>query len=178
MLYPQYRVWRTHDLRDLDGILVATDVFQEWLLPWWWDHYSEHNTYPVAFVDLGMGEEMKEWCREHGELICLRIANVFVTEQEEIEVHCIKEWERIYGKHFWPSRCAWFKKPLACLQSPFRHTLWLDLDCEVRGPLDSLFSFSNHPSGIGLCKESWKKVGDPLYNSGVISFKHSIPIEA
>jgi hypothetical protein len=38
---------------------------------------------------------------------------------------------------------GWFAKPLAILRSPFRWTLWLDLDCEVRGPLAEAFAYAD-----------------------------------
>jgi len=170
-LYPQYRTWRAEGLRSVDGILVATDMAQEWLLPWWWDHYSKHNDYPVAFVDFGMSEEKKKWCLERGEFIPLRIADVFVTERKEIEPSLAHNWAKIYGiNQWWSSRNAWFKKPFACLQSPFRRTLWLDLDCEIRGSVASLFPLSDHSDGIALHQERLH----PFYNGGVISFRHGI----
>lgn len=173
MLYPRYRIWRTQGIRDVDGVLVASDSAQEWLLPWWWDHYSKYNNYPVAFVDFGMSEEKKEWCREHGEFIPLPVLDVFVAGEEEIDSSLLKEWKKIYGEKMWlNSRNAWFKKPLACLQSPFLRTLWLDLDCEVRGSLAPVFDYSDHPSGIALHKERFYH----SYNGGVICFRRGIPL--
>ncbi len=174
MLYSQYRVWRTENLRKVDGVLVATDRTQEWMLPWWWEHYVGCNDYPVAFVDFGMSEKMKEWCSERGELIPLPLSDVFVVEQEEIEEDLIRSW-KIDVNTYSSSRRAWFKKPFACLWSPFRRTLWLDLDCEVRGSLAPLFDVSTDPSGIALYEEL---ISDPypIYNSGVISFQRGIPL--
>src|SRR5579862_7309437 len=145
LLYPQYRRWRTDFNPQKNGIIVGTDLTQEWLLPWWWKHYSAFNAYPVAFVDFGMSDPVKDWCRERGELISLFVADVFVAEREEIDPALVKQMEEACGKEFWPSRHAWFKKPLACLQSPFVKSLWIDLDCEIRGQLDPLFD---------LCEES------------------------
>lgn len=176
MLYPQYRTWRKEGPQAKDGVLVATDIGREWMLSWWWNHYSRHNTHPVAFVDFGMTEEARAWCRERGEFISLRVADVFVAEQEEIDASFVQDWEKYFGKHFWPSRRAWFKKPLACLQSPFQRTLWLDLDCEVRGDISSLFAFADHPAGIALCKERWTKREYPTYNSGVVPFRRGLPL--
>jgi hypothetical protein len=53
------------------GIIVGCDANQEWLLPWWWDHYCKHNSYPVAFVDFGMSEAALAWCQEKGQCISL-----------------------------------------------------------------------------------------------------------
>ena len=33
------------------GVVVGCDRSQRWLFPWWWKHYSRHNSYPVKFVD-------------------------------------------------------------------------------------------------------------------------------
>ncbi len=52
-----------------EGILIGCDRNQEWLLPWWWDHYSAHNAYPVAFADFGMSKKALAWCREKGKML-------------------------------------------------------------------------------------------------------------
>lgn len=174
MLHPQVQTWRAQGKGD--GVLVASDITLEWMLPWWWKHYSKHNNHPVAFVDFGMSREMKEWCREKGEFIPLILSEVFVAEEEEVEPHYAKDWEKTFGNWFWPSRKAWFKKPFACLQSPFFRTIWLDLDCEVRGPLNSLFSFANNRSGISLRPECFDERPETIYNSGVIPFRHGCPL--
>ena len=66
------------------GILVATDKQIEWMLPWWWHHYSKHNRYPVVFVDLGMTETAKAWCRQRGKLISLECPKNLVVPKDLI----------------------------------------------------------------------------------------------
>jgi hypothetical protein len=177
MLYPQYRKWRTCEKREGDGILIAADITQEWLLPWWWNNYQKQNSHRVAFVDFGMSQEKKEWCRDRGALIPLLVADIFVAEREEIAPELILDWEANFGKQFWSCRNAWFKKPLACLQSPFERTIWIDLDCEVRGSILPLFTFSQHASGMALCKDPLVKQSPyPIYNSGVIVFERGLPL--
>ncbi len=44
-----------------EGVIVASDLSQEWLLPWWWDHYKNFNNFPVTFVDLELSNKMKTW---------------------------------------------------------------------------------------------------------------------
>lgn len=174
--YPEYRVWRTENLRDEVGVIVATDVVQEWLLPWWWEQYRKHNSHPVAFIDFGMSDEKKEWCRERGEFVDLPVADNFVKKQHEIELSQFGNLEDL-GQHYWVSRNAWFKKPLAFLQSPFKTTIWIDLDCEVRGPIGKLFDFADHPSGIGIVKEQLQtspKIS--IYSSGVVVYQRGLPL--
>ena len=138
-----------------DGLIVASDITQEWLLPWWWGHYSLHNSYPVTFVDLGMSQEMRAWCKERGNFITLGVPDIFVKVKEEIKDPLVRDWESLYGRKFWPRRHAWFKKPMACLKSPYLRTIWCDLDCEVRGPLQALFDFCENSSGIALAHEKY-----------------------
>ena len=159
-------------------IIVGSDQTQEWLLPWWWEHYSRHNPYPVTFVDFGLSFELKAWCRERGELICLRMMD-FAAEKAEVEPSLVDEWETKCGKLFWKSRGAWFKKPLACLQARFDRAIWIDLDCEVRGPLAPLFDLVDHPSGIAMVKDfAEHETPYQVYNSGVIVFKKKLPLIA
>ncbi|MES2272636.1 MAG: hypothetical protein V4487_00390 [Chlamydiota bacterium] len=176
----QYKptAWRVDDLREEDGIVVGSDQTLEWLLPWWWDHYQRHNAFPVTFVNFGLSLEMKKWCQERGELRSLSIFDLGVKEKEEIETASASEWELNFGKNFWQNRGAWFKKPLACLQSPYRRSLWIDLDCEIRGSLKELFTHADHPSGIGLVKDLNHPTSSlcPIYNSGVIAFRRNLPL--
>ena len=80
-----YRKWRSGNFKQMDGIVVGADLTQEWLLPWWWSHYSRFNSLPVAFIDFGMSDEMKKWCQERGELIPLPVADIFVAKRKRIE---------------------------------------------------------------------------------------------
>src|SRR5262249_294969 len=79
--------------------------------------------------------------------------------------------ENLYGKQFWSHRTGWFKKPLACLLSPYERTIWIDLDCEVRGSLHELFALADHPSGVAMAPDIHAG-----YNSGVIIFKKGLPL--
>lgn len=167
-LYAEYRVWRKRNLVDFDGIIVGCDQTQEWLLPWWWNHYRQHNSFPIAFVDLGMSLSAKEWCKKHGEYIHLPVADVFVADRSEIAPSLVEQWEKTFV-NFWQPRNAWFKKPLACLQSPFKRSIWIDLDCEVKGSLSPLFLECNR-TGIGIGR------GEDSYNTGVIVFQRDLKL--
>ncbi len=176
--YDRFLNWRTVGLRNEDGIVVGADISQEWLLPWWWNNYRKYNSNSVAFVDFGMSFKMKEWCKERGELIPLRIFDDFVTEQADIKPKLIEFWEGDLGKAFWSFRSAWFKKPLACLQSPFKRSIWIDLDCEVRGPLQKLFTYADEAPGLGMVRDYGSiLIGhNHIFNSGVVPFHRSIDL--
>jgi hypothetical protein len=175
-IYPQYRKW-PDKIPCGDGILVGSDLAQEWLLPWWWDNYRKHNDHPVTWVDLGMTEKMRDWCRERGELIRLLVADIFVAPQEEVSPENTAYWQEHYGTSFWACRDAWFKKPAAFLQTPYQRTIWIDSDCEVRGPLTPLFDYADHPSGISLCEDLYPlRRTPPVYNSGVVVYRWGLPL--
>lgn len=118
-----------------------------------------------------MSDEAKAWCKKRGTLLKLPVADIFVAEKQEVDSSNSTAWENIYGKEFWIRRNGWFKKPLACLLTPYHTSIWIDLDCEVRGSLKHLFTYANHPSGFALAKDHREG-----YNSGVIAFKHGIPL--
>ncbi|EKE08358.1 MAG: hypothetical protein ACD_17C00210G0003 [uncultured bacterium] len=85
-----------------------------------------------------------------------------------------KQWECEAGLQFVEARNAWFKKPLACLQSPFAKTLWIDVDCEVKAPLTPLFEYASH---FAMALEQNPYLAQyPLYNSGVIAFRNNHPL--
>lgn len=166
----------------MEGILVASDRNQEWLLPWWWDHYSKHNSYPVAFVDFGMSSNARQWCQTKG--ICVPLS---APPLQEVSSERKKQWETWAGSGIWSLRGAWFKKPFAFLQTPFPLTCWLDLDCEIRGSLAPLFHTLSLGADLALVKERGidqenRRVLDLLfpdesiYNSGVVAFRKEAPI--
>ncbi|MBM3193073.1 MAG: hypothetical protein FJZ59_02425 [Chlamydiae bacterium] len=151
-------------MKKTEGILVASDSHQEWLLEWWWEKYTKHNSYPVAFVDFGMSSKMALWCKEKGDLIPFSF-EVAVSANEKIMTLA----KNSYGDEITHTRSCWFKKPLATTLTPFDKTIWLDLDCEVLGPLDPLFTYKH----VSLAKD----IKEPnTYNSGVIVYKKNSPL--
>ncbi len=121
-----------------------------------------------------MSDEAKAWCQQRGDVRRLAVVDIFVVDKQEIDPSLRRAWEETNGKEFWAKRCGWFKKPLACLLTPYQKTLWIDLDCEIRGSLAPLFAYADHPSGIALSHEIHDPAGG--YNSGVIVFKRGISI--
>ncbi|PIS02711.1 MAG: hypothetical protein COT85_01385 [Chlamydiae bacterium CG10_big_fil_rev_8_21_14_0_10_42_34] len=171
--------WRKDNLKKGDGVIVGADMTQEWLLPWWFRKFRQNNNDPVTFVDFGMSFEKKQWCKQNGELISLRIFADFVKEKDEIDPKTSQFWENEFGSHCWESRSSWFKKPLACLQSPYERTLWIDLDCEVRASIKDLFDYADQPSRFSMAKDqvpAIKGVNYPIYNSGVIAYMSNAEI--
>ena len=167
------------------GILVASDEKSEWLLPWWWARYSRRNALPVCFVDLGLSHFGRTFCKEKGLLCPLNIEQPCALKEQLPQLQAAR-WETIYGKELWEMRPAWFKKPHALDQTPFEKTLWLDLDCEVLGPLEPLFEryqsdafvIAPETEGAFLAEEAKGELlpGEVLYNSGVILYHKQSPI--
>ena len=163
------------------GVLCGAEKSQEWLLPWWWSRYREHNAFPVTFFDFGMSEEMKTWCAERGELCSIELEHSCISSRDSIDPNLIKEWESLYGWTVWNSRRTWFKKPFAFLNSHYEKAIWMDLDCEVLGPLKSLFSHFDSHSELALVRDY---ASDHLprldpgvrYNGGVVVFQHGASI--
>ena len=145
------------------GVLVGADEEAGWLLPWFWERYSASNTLPVAFVDFGMKEDTLRWCEERGQVIPFQEK----TQDEVLSSLVIQKWEKSYGKSYLKARKAWFKKPAACLLSPFEETLWIDLDCEVVTSIDSVFSFLEGKEVAAALDPG----SDEVFNSGVVAFR-------
>ena len=167
------------------GIIAGCDQNQEWLLPWWWEHYSAYNPYPVAFADYGMSAHSAAWCRERG--LYFKAPQIERTAKEEIPLEKKELWEDHYGDGIWFHRERCLQKPFVLLASPFSLSIWLDLDCRVRGNLEPLFELLKNGAEIGMRKEpeqvqeTHKKKGFLLphevnYNSGVIPFRKEAKI--
>jgi|JI9StandDraft_1071089.scaffolds.fasta_scaffold62004_2 hypothetical protein len=165
-------------MKEDDGVIVGCDVKAEWLLPWWWRHYRAHSSYPVAFIDFGMSKKAQKFCEERGRVVTLQLEKPLLVAETAPE-------EGVYDLMFEPGfreiRYAWLKKPLACLQSPFERTVWIDLDCRVEGKIDPIFEKLGVVADIALVRdrpfmqEVYKKTktileGEVMYNSGVVGF--------
>jgi hypothetical protein len=128
--------------RDELGVLVGSNRSQEWLLPWFFAHFRKYNpSTPLCFADFGMSPAGLDWCQQKGS----------VFQVPPIKKHPPGSRGVLFSGDFWeeqglntslftPERWVCFRKPFAILESPFQRTLWLDLDCEVRGDLSSLFA--------------------------------------
>ena len=165
------------------GVMVATDSTLEWMLPWWLYHFKKHVDLPIAFVDLGMTEEKKAFCKHHGTLISIE------PKQFPFDPNRIKELTDASVFHlsnlneFLLKRNAWLLKPFACLASPFETTLWLDIDCEILQPIDNLFL----SDGFVCLKENDDSLNfyinrgiipkmSACYNSGLILYDKNHPL--
>jgi hypothetical protein len=160
------------------GVIVGCDKNQEWLLSWWWERYSSENSFPVCFVDFGMTLDARSWCAQRGEVLSMEIGFSSASSEDFMSNDGIKD---LYGSMFSTIREQWFKKPFACLASPFHRSAWIDLDCEILRPIDGLFDQCDRVQPMALMQEyefnhlpKW----DPsiLYNSGVIVFLHGAEI--
>lgn len=177
-------------MKETMGILVGVDERQEWLLPWWWSFYLQHSAqYEVAFADFGMSSRAKSWCKERGTLIT--ISEKEIASYSHLNEKVSQDWEKWWQARgevddFWSIRAIWFKKPLAMHSSPFQRTLWLDLDCEIRGKLDPLFHLSLLPSKFSIFptntslslinNRDGKAFQFPHHNSGVVLFEKDSPL--
>ena len=180
--------WNAKTVLEKEGVVVGCSQTQEWLLPWWWMHYSTHNQIPVTFVDFGdMSQEARQWCEKKGKLTSLSFSiEKFIAGKDSVSSEHAKIWKGL-ELDVWQRRLQWFKKPFACLQSPYKWSLWLDLDCEIRKSLSPLFSFSDNPMKMALAEEpplvqkfheqkGLIQFGEIEYNTGVIAFQHGSTI--
>lgn len=157
----------------LKGVIIGSDSQMEWLLPWWWDRYQAHCNLPVAFADFGMTPLSKKWCEERGKVFAVARADI----QCAIHPKRKQEWENHYTSLVWKSRPIWFLKPSALLLSPFERSLWIDLDCEVTGPIEPIFEVLDSEADVGLVRDR-RKNRWVSYSSGVVLFRQKASIIA
>jgi hypothetical protein len=158
------------------GVIVGCDNKQEWMLPWWWSHYEKHHDLPVAFIDFGMSKKFQKWCKARGSLIPLMAPKDFVSPPASISSELCEKWEMRYGSHLWKGRSQWFYKPFALLQSPFKETIWFDLDCEILGSLTHLFQKLHRHLQVAVARDNTGSFEEVGYNSGVIIFNAKSPL--
>jgi hypothetical protein len=168
-LKPEDLNWATWLNKEPKGVLIALDKQIEWMLPWWWENYSKHNTIPLAFIDFGMTPGMAEWCKGKGSYIPYPYPEFPVATRDEINPELVALWEEgTDPDYIWKSRYTWLCKPLALTLTPFQQTVWLDIDCEVLGPLDRILKYLKTQ---GLYDE-----GKELFNCGVVAYRENNPL--
>lgn len=163
------------------GVIIGCDIHQQWMLPWWWRHYSAHNSYPIVFVDFGMSEEALSWCKEKGECVSLSSSLCSISLEDEISPVIKSFWEERYGTGFWIRRNAWFKKPFSLLHSQFSTGIWIDVDCQINANLEGLFQCIGSGAEIAVSRDRLQSISCLMpeeihYNSGVIVFRKEAPI--
>jgi hypothetical protein len=180
--------WDTSIPERENGIIVGCDQGMEIMLPWWWNHYCQSNELPVAFFDLGMSKEAARWCAERGILKRLHLPFPLFAKRMITPHIWEKEMRKSGCYHLMQyKRLAWFKKALVFLHTPFQHTIWLDIDCQVNCQLEEMIANSYHPSGLSLAKGNankkkikllvgWDVAKQTHYNSGVIVYRHGSPL--
>ena len=157
------------------GVVIGADHAQEWLLPWWWRCYSQHNSYPICFIDFGISEAARRWVQKRGWLFFPLVHSISLNPVMSLDA---ASWGCI------SVRKKWFQKPLACLQSPWSLSCWLDIDCEIRSNISPLFNSLSLGNDLALAKDVVEHLRpytillppEIIYNSGVISFRRNAPI--
>jgi len=179
--------WTKRLSKEPEGVIVGCSKTQETLLPWWWMNFRLHNNLPVTFINFGdLSNPAINWCKRRGNVITLNFKDCFVAKREDIDPSLATQWEQT-NSYVWIHRPAWFRKPFALLKSPYRNTLWIDLDCQVRGSLKDLFSDYLEEAEIAMAPEPEKEQqlnrerghtspNEIMYNAGVIAFNHGCPL--
>ncbi len=166
------------------GVIVGCDAGSEWLLKWWWRHYTAHNSFPVVFFDFGMTQSARLFCEKKGEVFPLSLPKSFFHSAELFPLPSC--WPSHWKKTVQRRRKLWFTKAFALLKTPFEETVWLDLDCQCRGLIQGLFSHCHKNKGFAVALdephtvECWKRFGLLLphvvgYQAGVVAFRHGAP---
>lgn len=168
-----------------DGILTGCDETMEWMLKWFWKHYSLTNTLPVTFLDFGLSKSARMWCEKRMRVIPCPISKEF--ENEDFSFPEPSQWSPSYKRFSLKGRKFWFTKICSFLKTPYSRSLWIDIDCKFLGAIDDVFKTCNHPNGVGLTLDKkevislWKK-GNLLkkeakgYQAGCVLFKRESPL--
>jgi lipopolysaccharide biosynthesis glycosyltransferase len=149
------------------GIIVGLDMKLEYLLNHFYINLRLHTDLPVTFFDFGMTNLGRQFCEKRGQVISINESLYESTSNEAREL----------------KKQAWFKKPIACLNAPYDVNLWIDLDCVVRSPLDSVFDSYDFSKWLYIVNEfkidfdipQVKEKDVPIYNSGFFAFRRQSP---
>lgn len=131
------------------AIITGSNKDTEWMLPWWIERIREFNPdVHISVHDYGLSEGMKQF---------LATPNKANSIAELLNL---------------PDVYPWFLKPKSMLSSPFKKTIWLDVDAECCGDLTELFDLTM-PGKLSMVQDMpWsKQFGTKMFNSGVVAFE-------
>jgi hypothetical protein len=175
-----YLFWESTCPQDIEGIITGCDENGEWLLPWWYQHIRAHASLPITFIDYGMSPRSLEWCEKRGKTKQLSLPSQIFEKRIVTPKRFAHRTNQTLVQEI---RIAWFKKPFAMLLSPYKRTLWLDIDCEIKGNISPIFALAENPSGVAIAysseetnqmkrKEGMLTNDEKGVNSGVIAYLH------
>ena len=127
----------------MNSFICGSDHRTEWMIPWFLRRYRQWNKTPIILFDFGIMN--KDYHRQFDEVINLKKNEKNLT---------------------------WFMKPKAMLESPADKTVWIDIDCEVVGPIDNIFDHIV-PNKLLMAEDRpWTTRNQRRwYNSGVVGFE-------
>ena len=177
--------WSSSQPTYQNGVITGCDQKMEWILKWFWRHYSATNSLPITFLDFGVSKSARLWCEKHMHVISCPIPKQF--EEEPLSFSLPKEWSDAQKERRLIERKFWFTKVCSLLKTPYLRSLWVDIDCKFLDRVDSIFEFCDHASGTALSLDSeqtisyWKKwglykPGAKGYHAGIILFKKRSPL--
>lgn len=179
--------WQTQQFVGGSGVVTGANEAQEWMLKWWWDHYSQTNTLPITFFDFGMSKSAQIWCEKRGTVIPITPPDASFERKNHGQESIKKLWHKIYRDVSWETRHAWFYKPFSLLKTPYEQTIWLDLDCEVKKDISPLLGYAKEGDGFGVAldhpegSEKNHRLGlllekEKAYQSGVMVYQRHSPV--
>lgn len=128
------------------GFMTGTDSKTEWMLPWFIENFKKYNNSHLLVVDFGMSKEMALYANKHADTLA------DLTSQK--------------GK-------GWFAKPISMMNTPFKRTFWLDLDCQIMGNIDNMFDLIEPDKLNMVIDRPWStRYNTTMYNSGVVGFEN------
>ncbi|MDA8654793.1 hypothetical protein N9M50_06710 [Alphaproteobacteria bacterium] len=108
------------------AIVVGCDKKYEHTLSWWLNQYQKNNDLPIIFANFGVSEPV------------LRQAH--------------KVFSKVVDVYPENGKFSWGLKQRAVLEAGVsaRWVMWVDLDCEVNGNLDTFFDFMKFDDDFGI----------------------------
>lgn len=178
--------WKKDSIIAPEGIIIGCSQNQEWMLPWWWVNYSLHNIFPITILDFGdMSPQAIAWCKDRGNYVKLQVPD-FLAKKQDVDPNLAAKWED-KRRQIWTLRPFWFNRILYFLETPYKKTIWIDLDCQVLKALNSIFESFLEENTFAIAPEAKEEMeknrkagilapNATMYNAGVTAFTHGSEI--
>jgi len=128
------------------GVLLVCDSKFEHMFDWWIEKYSKYNDISICLIDAGLSDN-------------------FIKSHSDIMIKKINTPDTMKNKHMW--------KPFILRLSPFKKTVYIDLDCEIRGPIVKLFEYSDFAMAKDVSNSFDEKNDRDPFDCSVIVYENS-----
>ena len=168
--------------KPIQGIITGCDIKQEWMLKWWLYYAQKNSGLPISVIDFGMSKSARNFLTSKVNVIDGNSSLQPFTKPSHYTFP--SNWPKKWIHDAAGQRPFYFAKILATRLSPYKQSLWIDLDCKILESPVGAFAYIDEKQGASMALDTpetalkWRSYNfirpDSItYQAGVIAFNQT-----